>query len=371
MTQAKIRSFADIPNVITMDLPPMEQIVPALGIARNTIVLWTGADGDGKTFLVQAMAIAVARGSEFLSMPCQKTPVLYVDLENPAYMVQSRLRPMVADEQIQDLRIWGIWCDQQPPQAGSELLLTIAKETRPLIIVDPFRYFHGAEENDSTAMSGIMQYLRACAAYGAAVILLHHPAKTEGSTGRGSSVIRGACDLAFLHSLDKESGLITLKVDKNRHGESRTIIIRADFEDGLFDVTEAPYITRRKDELAKIQEIITSQPGITQNGIAKVCGIRKGRLGKLMEEGCGTLWNVQLGSNRSKLFYPPSGGSVAREPLGTSGTTGKSGGVVVPVVRRLIGGTTVPPTDPGKTLPSCKNCGSFALYRDGSCMTCE
>jgi hypothetical protein len=42
-------------------------------------------------------------------------------------------------------------------------------------------------------------------------------------------VIRGACDLVFLHSLDKEAGLITLKVDKNRHGENRTITIHADF----------------------------------------------------------------------------------------------------------------------------------------------
>ena len=164
----------------------MEYIVPALGIARNTIVLWTGADGDGKTFLVQSMAIAAACGAEFLGMACQKTPVLYLDLENPAYMVQNRLRPMTDEHPVPDLRIWGIWNDQQPPKFGSELLLTIAKETRPLIVVDPFRYFHAAEENDSTAMSGVMQYLRACAAYGAAVVLLHHPSKSEGSTGRGS-----------------------------------------------------------------------------------------------------------------------------------------------------------------------------------------
>ena len=160
-------------------------------------------------------------------------------------------------------------------------------------------------------------------------------------------------------------------MDKNRHGESRTITIKADFEDGTFQVSEAPYITRRKDELAKIEEAIKAQPGITQNGIAKKCGIRKGRLPRLLEEGRGTLWSVESGANRSKLFYPLSGGSLVREPPGTSDTTGESGGEVVPVVRRSIGGTTVPPTDPNKSLPSCSNCGSFALYRDGSCMTCE
>ena len=302
-TPKKIRGFADIPDIVTMDIPPMEYLVPSLGIARNTIVLWTGADGDGKTYLAQAMAVAVARGAEFLGMTCQRSPTLYVDLENPAYMVQSRLRSMVGEQVLSELRVWGQWGEQQPPQAGSELLLTIAKDTRPLIIVDPFRYFHTAEENDSTAMSGVMQYLRACAAHGSAVVLLHHPAKAEGSTGRGSSVIRGACDVAFLHTLDKDTGLITLKVDKNRHGESRSITLRADFENAEFTITEAPYITRRKDELDKIARIIESEPGITQNGIAKVCGIHRNRLPRLLEEGRGTLWNCQQGRNRSKLYY--------------------------------------------------------------------
>jgi hypothetical protein len=299
----RITKFADIPDVLTMEVPALESIVPALGIARNTIVLWTGADGDGKTFLVQSMAVATARGSEFLGMPCQKTPVLYLDLENPAFLVKDRIVPMTKGEPIPELRIWGIWNEHQPPMAGNDLLLTIAKETRPLIIVDPFRYFHSAEENDSTAMSGVMKYLRACASHGAAVVLLHHPAKAEGSTGRGSSAIRGACDLAFIHTLDKETGLITLKVDKNRHGESRTVTIRANFEDGQFEVTDSPYITRRKDELARIEKIIQDEPGITQNSIAKTAGIYRNRLPRLLDEGRGTLWHSVPGANRAKLYY--------------------------------------------------------------------
>jgi RecA-family ATPase len=303
----RITKFADIPDVLAMEVPALESIVPALGIARNTIVLWTGADGDGKTFLVQSMAVATARGSEFLGMPCVKTPVLYLDLENPAFLVKDRIVPMTNGEPIPELRIWGIWNEHQPPMAGNDLLLTIAKETRPLIIVDPFRYFHSAEENDSTAMSGVMKYLRACASHGAAVVLLHHPAKAEGSTGRGSSAIRGACDLAFIHTLDRDTGLITLKVDKNRHGESRTLTIRANFEDGQFEVTDSPYITRRKDELARIAKVIEAEPGITQNGIAKASGIHRTRVPRLLDEGRGTLWHSLPGPNRAKLYYSGGG----------------------------------------------------------------
>ena len=79
---AKIRGFADIPDIIGMKVAPVEYIVPALGIARNTITLWTGPDGDGKTYLAQAMAIAVARGDVFLGMDCLQSPVLYLDLDS-------------------------------------------------------------------------------------------------------------------------------------------------------------------------------------------------------------------------------------------------------------------------------------------------
>src|SRR5215469_2796168 len=304
VTSSRIHSFATIPDIITMDIPAVEYIVPALGIARNTITLWTGADGDGKTYLAQAMAVAVARGEQFLGMPCQQSTVLYVDLEIAAYMVQDRLRSLTDEKPEANLRVWGIWNQPQAPQYGSELLLTISKQTKPLVIIDPFRYFHDAEENDSTAMSAVMQFLRALATYGCAVIIPHHPAKTEGSTGRGSSAIRGACDLAFLHSFDQESGLITLKVDKNRNGASRTITIRADFEEGKFEMTDAPYITRRNDELDKLEQVIKDNPGISQNAICKHVSGRKNRIVRLLKEGNGTRWHTEQGKHASILYQP-------------------------------------------------------------------
>lgn len=162
----RIRCFADIPDLLSMEVPPVEYVVPALGISRNSITLWTGADGDGKTYLAQAMTAAIAAGGEFLGMSCHKSPVLYLDLENPAHVVKDRFQAIIEEERTRpDFRIWGIWNETQPPQFGNAVLLAIAKETKPVIVIDPFRYFHTAEENDSTAMSAVMQYLRACAAH--------------------------------------------------------------------------------------------------------------------------------------------------------------------------------------------------------------
>ena len=177
---AEIRKFDQIPDIMTMQVPPIDWLVDGL-IARGTITLWTGTDGTAKTFLAQKMAIAVATGGSFLGRRCQRWPVLYLDFENPAYAVQDRINLMAGGaDSIGDLKVWGTWNQEQPPQIGSELLLTIAKDTKPLIIVDPFLYAHGADENSSTEMAGIMKTLRYCAAVGGAVIIVHHPAKSEG-----------------------------------------------------------------------------------------------------------------------------------------------------------------------------------------------
>jgi hypothetical protein len=391
VTPSPIRSLADIPDLLTMTIRPIEYLVDGL-IARGTITLWTGPDGAAKTFLTQKMAIAVATGGQFLGRRCRRCGTLILDYENPAFAVRERLE-LMAGGPIDGLKIWGTWLEQQPPQIGNELLLSIAKDSKPLIIVDPFRYSHGAEENDSTAMMGVMQMLRYCAAAGGAVVVLHHPAKTEHSTGRGSSAIKGAADVAFLQEMSDESGLITLACTKNRFGEKHALTIRPDYETGNFEVTDSPQFTKRTTELENLRKIIAENPGLTQNALRGKSGMRKGRLSELLRAGESDLWEERK-QGYSKLYFPlfPN-----REQVGNSGT-GLGVSKVVPLFPPLGGGTgnrstvkiepvpetektgnSPPKTSPDpveeKSLPSCPTCGGSYLVReqDGSttCMTCE
>jgi hypothetical protein len=326
-----IRHFADIPEIQLLDIPPVDYIVPALGIARNTITLWSGEDGSGKTALAYAMAAAVSQGREFLGMVCQQTPVLYLDLENPSNVVQNYVRLHVGEVAIPQLRVWGTWNELSTPQYGNPQLLAIAKECRALVIVDPFRYFHDCDEDSSTEMTPVMKFLRACALCGGAVVVLHHPARSaEDGRGRGSTAIRAGSDLAFLHTLDKQTSTITLKVDKNRHGERRDFTIRADFAEATFEAVEATWAQHRKDEIAHLEELITKAPGISANELVKTMGTRRGRILSLLQEGLGTFWMQQPGPRRSKCFFPVNGrgskadlfdestGSPFQEPDGTT-----------------------------------------------------
>jgi hypothetical protein len=374
----KVRRFEDVPDLMTMEIPQIDYLVDGL-IARGTITLWTGTDGTAKTFLAQKMAVAVATGADFLGRRCQQTRVLYCDYENPSFAVRDRL-DLMASGPIADLKVWGTWLEHQPPQIGSELLLAIAKEARPLIILDPFRYAHGAEENDSTAMSAVMQQLTYCKAAGCAVVLLHHPAKTEGSTGRGSSAIRGACDVALLQEMSDETGLITLKCVKNRFGERSICTVRPDYEVGSFEVTDSPEFTKRSAEMEKLQQLISETPGLSQNGIWKKSGMMKSRFVALLKQGNGTLWREE--KEGSSLRYFPLVLVTQNNP--ENNRTGQRVQGCSPVLSLYRENREQPVLDPRgcsrtdqqkpteKTLPSCSACGSFALYpeKDGS-LTCE
>ena len=320
----KIHRYQDIPEIQLLDIPPVDYIVPALGIARKTVTLWSGEDGSGKTALAYAMAGAISQGREFLGMQCQQWPVLYLDLENPDHVVQKYVTTHIGEGSNPNFRVWGIW--DNPPMAGDLHLSSICKEKAPLVIVDPFRYFFDADEDSSTEMTPVMKFLNRIAQCGGAVVLLHHPPRSaEDARGRGSTAIRGGCDLWFAHFLDKQTSTITLKVGKNRHGERRDYTIRADFAECSFELVEATWAQHRKDEIAHLQELITKAPGISSNELVKACSGRKGRVLNLLSEGLGTHWIQQPGPRQSKKYFPMNGHGSTGDIFGTGTVPGTSG----------------------------------------------
>jgi len=294
---------------------------------------------------------------------------------------------------LPNLHVWGNWNEAPPPQITSELLLSIAKESRPLIVIDPFRFAHSAEENDATEMAGIMQRLRCCAVCGSTVIVLHHLAKAEHSTSRGSSAIRDHCDIAWVQELNAETDLISLKGSKNRFGDRLNVTIRPNFEDATFAVVDSPEFVRRTDELEKIKTIICQNPGASQNKICDLAGLRKARVIRLLKDHNGRLWTAQSTPGKATLYFPKDAVPNFPEPPGTAGTgEERVSGSPVPTLKGGTVGTipthgNYPPgnyweppqekTDnpKGKTLPSCPACGSFAIFREPeggcTCLTCE
>jgi hypothetical protein len=298
---SRIANLEDIPDIMVLDIPPIDYLVDGM-ISRKSMTLWSGIDGTAKTLLALKMGIAVALGTKFLDRRCHKAPVLYLDYENPDFAVRQRL-DIMAGGPIPGFTVWGTWVDPQPPQIGEPVLLDIAKKHQPLMVVDPFRYAHTAEENDSTEMMGIMRHLRSYASAGAAVVVLHHPARAEGSTGRGSTAIRGAVDVAYLQEMN-EDGLITLRCVKNRFGEKWAVTLQPDYGQGSFDITDSPEFTKRADEVEKVRRAIADKPGMSQNQVHQATRINKNKLVELLKAHDGVLWQAQK-NGQAWAYFPP------------------------------------------------------------------
>jgi hypothetical protein len=316
-----IRSFEDIPDLLRQDAEPIEFLVDGL-VARKTITQWAGTDGTAKTFLAQRMGVEVATGKRFLGRQCRQSAVIYLDYENANFAVRERLESMIGEDEAlpPNFRVWGTWLVQQPPQIGSDLLLQLAKQVRPLLIIDPFRYSHDADENDSAQMMVVMRHLRTYAAAGAAVVILHHPAKAEGSTGRGSTAIRGAADISVMQELSEETGLITLRWVKNRFGEKPCVTIRPDFNAGTFEVTDSPAFVRRSERIRALRKHIEAKPGQSKNQLCGLMGGNRTEVLRLLKECARLEWKSEPGPRNSTLYFPlvPE----KAEPVGTSGTSG-------------------------------------------------
>jgi hypothetical protein len=399
-TPSTIRRLADVPCVQLMEIKPVQYLVPGM-ISRGSVTMWAGPPGAAKTYLALRLAVAVASGGEFLGRRCQKCPVLILDYENPAHEIRSRLDLITRETLVPDLHVWGIFHDQQPPRIGSELLLSIAHEEKPLILFDPFRNAHGCDENSSGEMAGILEQLVYMKSRDAAVIFLHHVAKTEGSSSRGSSAIDGAVDVALLQTMDSESGLIELKTTKNRFGEAYRICIRPDFDEGRFEVTASPEFTKRTADSEKLRQVISEAPGLSQNAIWKKSGMMKARFVALLKQGNGTLWREEKEGSSLRYFPPVLKGKNLTPPIeqfsereqvknryhqATENTGDKLFSEERTAEKPVDLFYVSPPfrgeqeNNPsqkpnGKTLESCKACGSFAVYHDAAgvtiCQTCE
>jgi hypothetical protein len=341
VTDHRYRRFSDIPDIFEVEVKDPDWLVSGW-LPRKSLTLWTGSDGTAKTYLAKNLAIQVALGGDWLGRQCSKSSVLFLDYENPDHEVKRRQENMVGGI-VPGLKTWGTWLEHQPPAIGDPLLLKLATETQPLLIIDPFRYSHDAEENDATEMMTVMRHLRSYVSAGATVIVLHHPAKTEGSTGRGSTAIRGAVDIAFLQSMDAD-GLITLQCVKNRFGAKPTVAILPDFENGTFALTDAPAVVERRDDVAEISRAISETPGMTQSAIVGKLHIGRNRGFQLLKQNDGKLWRSERSIRGSICYFPMTTGTRS-----TSGTERYSV-PAVPVPAVPVSLETVPST--GHTVPT-------------------
>jgi hypothetical protein len=304
-----VRVLQAIPSVPTLPNVTPNWIVPGL-IVQGGFHVFTGEAGSMKSMLALHLAGQISSGGAALGLAAApKMPVIYVDKENPAGLIQDRFQLLgITDDS--NLRYWGMWCDQQPPDVSSPFYEDYARLGKTVMFFDSFVRFHQQDENNASEMRQNTAYLRKLCSLGSTVVLLHHRGKQyvdgPSSPFRGSSEIAAGCDIGFC--IEKEptsdqTAKLSLKCFKNRYEPHRNFSIEFDGGSGSLVMVgsenDIPVSLTQQ-----IQKAIVAAPGIDVMGLQQTTGITEAKLRKRLKEGAGRYWSSTREEHGKQTFHP-------------------------------------------------------------------
>ena len=266
-----ISSLSELPSIWQLK-SKVEWLIEDF-LAIGSVTLLSSESGVGKSWVAYWLAGSVAHGRPVFGRKVRQRPVLYIDAENPSYVVSQRVREGLGFPETPELYIRGGWVDSPPPRPDFLLLKEFARERRGLIIYDPLVAFQTGSEISANDVRQFMQGFRDLANAGATVLVLHHSGKAETAREyRGSSDYKASVDTAYtLTSITPNRQRIDrlmLKCFKSRitPGQDFGLQFREGFGFELCDVPESAR-TRSADEV--IDEILQQHPGSNQKEIIK------------------------------------------------------------------------------------------------------
>jgi hypothetical protein len=186
--------------------PEREWIVPHWIPAGHTTLL-AGRGGIGKTLLAQHIGTALALKHEFMEPVEQRRVLMWAGEDDEAELWRRQIRisshmgqPLSALTERFYLHSYAgaditlaapVFGQLQPTPLMSELRTQVQDYRAELVIVDNAARVYGGNENDRHSATTFLAWLQgACAP--AAILLLSHPAKAEGSEYSGSTAWEGA-----------------------------------------------------------------------------------------------------------------------------------------------------------------------------------
>lgn len=213
----------DIRHILSNSPPPQDHVLP--GLLAGTVGMLAGPGGVGKTMFELQIALAIASGSSICGglfddaevanlISKQPGKVVLVVAEESVDVIWNRLHAIVSTVYgkastsglnidmnalmnlfVKNLHIHALagisrvtLMNQQLMPAESFNQLTAACAGARLVILDPIRRFHISEENDSGAMTALVQMLQELSSTtNAAVVFAHHTNRASTQQGQGDT----------------------------------------------------------------------------------------------------------------------------------------------------------------------------------------
>ena len=188
-------------------------------LRRGHKMLISGSSKAGKSFLLMELCAAIAEGKTWLSFPCRKGRVLYVNLEiDPASCVNRFMKIYDAlgyeHRHMDDIVIWNLRGHAVPlDQLVPKLIRRVRDQRLDAIIIDPIYKVITGDENSASDMAAFCnQFDRICNETGCSTIYCHHHSK--GSQGSKRAMDRASGSGVFARDPDAQLDMIELEMDE-------------------------------------------------------------------------------------------------------------------------------------------------------------
>ncbi len=194
-----------LPDMVWMDeftaQPPNKPPLLIAGLLhKGCKMVLGGTSKSNKSWSLLDMAMSVASGSPWWGMETTQCPVVYVNFELQTWVLQDRLRSLLADRP--ELRAGGrhlaLW-NLRGKNADMTLLRPLLeahlmKHPFGLIILDPaYKVLGNRDENANGEIADLMnEFENLCQASGAAVVVAHHFAKGDSTAKSAMDRMSGA-----------------------------------------------------------------------------------------------------------------------------------------------------------------------------------
>lgn len=207
-------------------------------IPAGAITLMVGAPGAKKSWLAYALALATARGTDWMGV--EVTPkgksknVIIFNYDNPTPECGRRFKRlgMTAHDNI---HFHSVDLDPLRLPKAAESIRAIVQHLEPsLVVIDSLRQAHEVDENSSSDMAKVMGCYKQLYTNGCAVVIVHHAPKPNalgaGSGARGSGEILASADCQIDVAFSEADACDTATWTKHRSWEIPDMAASLPFE---------------------------------------------------------------------------------------------------------------------------------------------
>lgn len=319
--------------------PPIQYAVDGLFALPSLSIIY-GAPGTLKSMLLIDLAVCVVGGTPWLpSLPgkpgsgraATQSAVLWADLDNGIRTMHERIGSMsFARNLSKTAPLYYVsmpvpWLDALNFTSVSQLIQLVLSLQARLIILDNLCTISGQADENSAQMGTVMSNLRRLSEdTGAAVCVIHHQRKSNGTRGRAGDTLRGhssieaAIDLALLVEREENASDIELKATKVRGADVLPFgaMFTYKHRPNTKELVEAKFFGMEVEDLTSdaairrtVLDLVTSNTGINQGDLVTAAkaelaqdvgkGRVKGQINKLVSQG---KLSVTAGSHNAKLY---------------------------------------------------------------------